>query len=849
MLFHIWGVISMKRVYLSIFILLMSSINFLSAGKKTRFLPNVLSFQGSNPELQKDSKAKKRKYDDLFEQKNVLNFQQEPQEKPIFKQKKESFSEYYITDSHLRKCLREYGFDLERKWDDIVERYLPFPGFNNQEFSNLFKLRTFNQTFLDALGQLSQEITLFFNDLASKPEQEILEFIRKICNKDALDELFSQDTCTDIELMNIQYLPERLNQNDFNCDEDIDLDDLPIKKWVEIYKIHARLLTPVSILRIIDMLLVKNFLPETLAARLAAGDQTFYSMPLCGFRFAVIESKSHDCQGNHMITSSAVHQELFELESMNDLTVRCLFAKELDLDSAEELPSMWKKLAYFLLCGWLIAPTLSWIPDLLFKNTTHQLDDVVIHQEFTEMPEFVGQNQKQSAQFRKFFAGTLEPKSMKSDFCYDLTTTQEVCCRLDISNNEAVCCTVTPTTHQVRACSSFTLADDSSISSKCNANSFGVITCDEEKALQNQVSSGQDCQISENWVSQRNVQKNSNSSKYDFFKNIFTEFFQSKSSCATMQRITDKRRASETLMQRVFAYTKKILGREELCPKHINWAEVTDSCLAQDSCPVPKDCMEIRFAQSIEEKMPVVSNFLQSKMPNRDHTICFVTLSTPNRASFAEQVESNQVAYAQRHGYDYFKSDKALCSERPEEWSKIIALSQAMEQTTTEWLLWIDDDIVITNPSISLGTLIEKYGVGKNIIIAHDAYKDRGVPINNGIFLIRNCPWSKSFLDMVWQKGQDWGLLTRGKSLLEQETMTRLRARDSDVQEKMVVIEQKEINSFLRCNYYNDPEDSKWQPGDFAAHATGMSEEHRKKVISGLMNQGEFPTQKPHMPC
>lgn len=248
----------------------------------------------------------------------------------------------------------------------------------------------------------------------------------------------------------------------------------------------------------------------------------------------------------------------------------------------------------------------------------------------------------------------------------------------------------------------------------------------------------------------------------------------------------------------------------------------------------------------VSSLVALMSLCLNAQEPHDQPFITMVTLSTPNRKIFANLVETNQKKYARLHGYGYHKYRKSLDTSRPEEWSKVLALLKQMRQSSSEWLLWIDDDIVITNPEKMLENFVKKYGHKKNLIIARDAWYKKGVPINNGIFLIRNVPWSKRFLRQVWSQGAKRGYLVRGRSLLEQQMMTDLMNEVPAYAKKIAVIDQCEMNSFLRSQArYDDPEESRWKPGDFAAHVTGMSVEERYTIIKNLIEQGDFPTINP----
>ncbi len=258
---------------------------------------------------------------------------------------------------------------------------------------------------------------------------------------------------------------------------------------------------------------------------------------------------------------------------------------------------------------------------------------------------------------------------------------------------------------------------------------------------------------------------------------------------------------------------------------------------------LPEDSSTQRYTKKISQERFIEKFGIDpdKPVPIIPGTFTMVTLSTPNREAFARLVEENQRKYAQQHGYGYVKYYRTLDPSRPEEWSKIRALSRQLGESGAEWLLWIDDDIVITNPSITLESFVNRYGRDKDLIIARDAYYKRGVPINNGIFLVRNTPWARNFLNEVWKKGAEWYYLTRGKSLLEQQTMTDLLyepyRKKLVYTDKTVVIPQREMNSFLRTqDGYQDPIEARWQSGDFAAHVTGMPLQERERIIKNLVS-------------
>jgi hypothetical protein len=235
------------------------------------------------------------------------------------------------------------------------------------------------------------------------------------------------------------------------------------------------------------------------------------------------------------------------------------------------------------------------------------------------------------------------------------------------------------------------------------------------------------------------------------------------------------------------------------------------------------------------------------RRPDRDDpAVKIVSFSSPPmRSEFVGIVKKSQESYAKQHGYSYAYYEEPFDTSRAPPWSKIVALFRQLRQSSEDWLLWIDDDAIITNPSIRLGTLIHAYGRGKNIVIAEDAHADRGIPINTGLFLIRNDAWSELFLRHVWHAGLELGLRNLG-TLHEQQAMTHVvfHGCREHIRQYVSVVSKRLMNSFIRYSAYDDPEDSRWRPGDLAAHMTGIQNRDRDSIARQLASN---PNRIPEM--
>lgn len=165
--------------------------------------------------------------------------------------------------------------------------------------------------------------------------------------------------------------------------------------------------------------------------------------------------------------------------------------------------------------------------------------------------------------------------------------------------------------------------------------------------------------------------------------------------------------------------------------------------------------------------------------------------------------------YCNRHKYVLHYLTRSYCESRPPAWSKVQLLLDNLH--AHDWLWWIDVDAKVTNPTVKLEEIINDSGY--DLLIAED-----NLGINTGSFFIRNCDWSRDFLQRVWALGPDpkhhWW---------EQWAFIRL-LRDETDKQHVGIIPKRLINS-----YPND-----WQTGDFIYHAAGYRGNERVKLLERI---------------
>ncbi len=224
-------------------------------------------------------------------------------------------------------------------------------------------------------------------------------------------------------------------------------------------------------------------------------------------------------------------------------------------------------------------------------------------------------------------------------------------------------------------------------------------------------------------------------------------------------------------------------------------------------------------------------------------------------------------SYCLLHQYELIVHHKVFDNRRAAPWSKILALQHALRSSSAEWLVWVDDDILITNPHVSLAALIKRQSAhhacdasshdGKtegealltlepDLIVSEDAQSKNGFPINTGILAFRQSEWSHEFLETVWSLGAK--RQHTHAPWWEQTTITQLWSEREDVRRRTRVVPMPDLQSFYRYPETGDPSHTIWSPGCFNAHFTGLPCLVREHLITHMCKQGDMPTSPPPFP-
>jgi len=202
--------------------------------------------------------------------------------------------------------------------------------------------------------------------------------------------------------------------------------------------------------------------------------------------------------------------------------------------------------------------------------------------------------------------------------------------------------------------------------------------------------------------------------------------------------------------------------------------------------------------------------------------ICICSLS--DREWLYELTKPNLEKYCDKFNIDFKFVNHTLDEDKATSWSKLILVKRLLSQYAYDYVIWIDDDIVITDFNKDIRDFISG---DKNIIIQDDPNrkgKDRLEydDINCGFIFFRR---SKETIDMInkIQMMGEWTPYTRCRNW-EQPIFIQYY---NEIDKSFDIRKYRTFQSFCR----GIGEDTEWREGDFSAHLSGISQEQRINLM------------------
>ena len=199
--------------------------------------------------------------------------------------------------------------------------------------------------------------------------------------------------------------------------------------------------------------------------------------------------------------------------------------------------------------------------------------------------------------------------------------------------------------------------------------------------------------------------------------------------------------------------------------------------------------------------------------------ILFCSLS--DRPVFSTPMFQHLEEYCVKNNYKYVLEYKSLCDERAPSWSKIPLLQREMKNNPDiPLVVWVDDDIIITNKNVRFEDLIKPYDF-KNILLSREIIP----PFNTGIIVCKNNDETFKYLTHIWNLCEEYPRYKKTPNW-EQEIFIKDYYKD---QSHIFPIPYRIIQTFYR------KQNQDWKPNDFSAHITGMNMELRIQMRNDIL--------------
>jgi hypothetical protein len=239
-----------------------------------------------------------------------------------------------------------------------------------------------------------------------------------------------------------------------------------------------------------------------------------------------------------------------------------------------------------------------------------------------------------------------------------------------------------------------------------------------------------------------------------------------------------------------------------------------------------------------------------------------VTGGDESAVAFAENVITNQQAFARRHGFAHEVHIGNYAHPWIAYWHKIdVLLRELRAPDPPEVLVWFDLDLVVTNPPLSMLHDVLAAYPSEKMILTQDAHVGSLIPgidhaerfVNTGVIIVRSSPEAERVLERLLDHGREH----RNAAYLPQETNT-LHEQDAFNsllsgprkhvwRRHVAVIPQRfgalNLNTFARNIYdahFKDPLHAEWTSGDFTAHCTGLRQQLREWCIADSIEAAEL---------
>jgi hypothetical protein len=199
--------------------------------------------------------------------------------------------------------------------------------------------------------------------------------------------------------------------------------------------------------------------------------------------------------------------------------------------------------------------------------------------------------------------------------------------------------------------------------------------------------------------------------------------------------------------------------------------------------------------------------------------------SLSDRPKYTKYSWKSMEDYCRKHDYDFVTEKSSLDTDRHTAWSKILLMDQTFDKGY-DVVIWIDDDIMITEPDVPVSDVFKEFfNSDAKIAVARDAH---GELANTGIICVKR--EGRGLLRKIYDDG-----ITKENRWDQLWDQTAFNTMYESMKSDVYLYPPSTIQGFYRN--HKDPDEFKWREGTWAAHMAGCDEKERIERMETLASR------------
>lgn len=250
--------------------------------------------------------------------------------------------------------------------------------------------------------------------------------------------------------------------------------------------------------------------------------------------------------------------------------------------------------------------------------------------------------------------------------------------------------------------------------------------------------------------------------------------------------------------------------------------------------------IDANYREIIYKNLLIIPNKLQKihfeNLDDQKNDICICSLS--DREWLYSETIPTMKSYAKKYDCKFYFHTDVIDKSRHPAWSKILLVYNLLKLNRYEYVIWIDDDILLTDFNKNIRDFI----ISKKNIILSSEFNNSDSLINSGFVFYKNNTETLNILENVYKSGEGVlylkkcpkNELCRPSGICAPWEQTELLNYYNNNKNDFEIIPYKQLQSHICKCEDKEKERLHWEYGNFSAHFVGTDLDPRKDKIIRL---------------